>query len=180
LSDSITLDDELASPYFAEHGKARALVFASYLTSLVDDRSTGTLATSAPKVYERVVGFASSVKAAAYWFFGEPDASAPDFVALAERYLADRALNRDDPDEARRIESRGWCLDQSCRKRVGTARADVFTRYRSTSAFSSNCSSGSTREISRFTSVRFRIRKRPGPTRSGSFQRQLPKTCSSS
>lgn len=102
-SDKITLEDELASPDFAEHGKARALVLASYLASLVDDRSTGTLATGDRKVYERVVGFASSMKAAACWFFGEPDAQAPDFVTLAEHYLANRALNRDDPDEARRI-----------------------------------------------------------------------------
>lgn len=86
--DRRTLDQELGSPDFAIRGFYRLVDLADYLSHFADGRAVGLYSIEDRKVFERVVGLASVVKAAAQWFPFD-DGPKPKFVAYAEKYLAE-------------------------------------------------------------------------------------------
>jgi hypothetical protein len=84
-----TLEQELAGEDFAFRGMHRMIDLADYLAFHVDGRSTGLYATENPETYARVLGLASTIKAAVQWFRLGQSEQRPRFVLEAQNYLAD-------------------------------------------------------------------------------------------
>jgi hypothetical protein len=83
-----TLEECIAGEDFARRGLVRLIQVTDYLAHLVDGRTTGVLATVNRETYLRVLGLATTVKAALQWFVLDP-ARRPRFVVEAEKYLAE-------------------------------------------------------------------------------------------
>lgn len=67
---------------------------ADYLAFHVDGRSTGLYATENSETYARMLGLASTIKAAVQWFSLDQPQQRPRFVLEAQKYLADGPQDR--------------------------------------------------------------------------------------
>ncbi len=94
ISRPYTLDDELGNEDFAKRGWHRLSDLADYISFLVDGRSLGWLAAGDPRVFERVFGLATVLKAATQWFGFDHKTRRPRFVVEAEKYLVDGVHGR--------------------------------------------------------------------------------------
>lgn len=88
-SGRLTLEQELKGEDFALRGWHRMIELVDYLAFHVDGRSTGLYAAENPETYARMLGLASTLKAAVQWFRLDKDQSRPRFVLEAQKYLAD-------------------------------------------------------------------------------------------
>jgi hypothetical protein len=86
-----TLEQELGTLDFAKRGWHRLSDLADYISFLVDGRSVGFFDMGDPKVFNRLLALANTLKAAAQWFAFDHKVHRPPFALEAERYLVQSA-----------------------------------------------------------------------------------------